>query len=85
MRVIATVERPDATRHGMIAIPGGSRYKTLRKMALRGTSATAFPRDPHLRAPNYCRRHRPATRHGEAIDTSVNHVGFRCVKRDASA
>jgi sulfatase modifying factor 1 len=35
----------------------------------------------HLCAPNYCRRYRPAARHAEAIDTSTNHVGFRCVKR----
>jgi formylglycine-generating enzyme required for sulfatase activity len=37
----------------------------------------------HLCAPNYCRRYRPAARHAEAIDTSTNHLGFRCVKREA--
>lgn len=36
----------------------------------------------HLCAPNYCRRYRPAARHAEAIDTSTNHVGFRCVVRN---
>ena len=35
----------------------------------------------HLCAPNYCRRYRPAARHAEAIDTSTNHIGFRCVLR----
>ncbi|MGM4988138.1 formylglycine-generating enzyme family protein [Tardiphaga sp. 841_E9_N1_2] len=35
----------------------------------------------HLCAPNYCRRYRPAARHAEPIDTSTNHVGFRCVAR----
>jgi len=35
----------------------------------------------HLCAPNYCRRYRPAARHAEPIDTSTNHVGFRCVMR----
>lgn len=35
----------------------------------------------HLCAPNYCRRYRPAARHGEAVDTSTSHVGFRCVVR----
>jgi formylglycine-generating enzyme required for sulfatase activity len=36
----------------------------------------------HLCAPSYCRRYRPAARHAEPIDTSTNHVGFRCVVRD---
>jgi formylglycine-generating enzyme len=31
---------------------------------------------------NYCRRYRPAARHAEPIDTSTNHVGFRCVVRE---
>jgi formylglycine-generating enzyme required for sulfatase activity len=35
----------------------------------------------HLCAPNYCRRYRPAARHAEPVDTSTNHVGFRCVVR----
>lgn len=35
----------------------------------------------HLCAPNYCRRYRPAARHGESVDTSTSHVGFRCVVR----
>lgn len=33
-----------------------------------------------LCAPNYCARYRPASRYPEAIDTSTNHIGFRCVK-----
>lgn len=33
----------------------------------------------HLCAPNYCFRYRPAARYPEPIDTSTNHVGFRCV------
>lgn len=32
----------------------------------------------HLRAPDYCRRYRPAARHAQPVDTSV---GFRCIKR----
>ncbi|MGK7871032.1 formylglycine-generating enzyme family protein [Falsiroseomonas sp. E2-1-a20] len=35
----------------------------------------------HLCAPNYCRRYRPAARHPEPVDTSTNHVGFRCIIR----
>jgi formylglycine-generating enzyme len=36
----------------------------------------------YLCAPNYCRRYRPAARLPEPIDTSTNHVGFRCVIRN---
>jgi formylglycine-generating enzyme required for sulfatase activity len=36
----------------------------------------------HLCAPNYCRRYRPAARHAEPVDTSMSHVGFRCVIRE---
>ena len=35
----------------------------------------------HLCAPNYCRRYRPAARHPQPVDTSMSHVGFRCVIR----
>ena len=35
----------------------------------------------HLCAPNYCLRYRPAARQGEAVDTSTQHLGFRCVLR----
>ena len=37
----------------------------------------------HLCAPNYCRRYRPAARHAEPVDSSMSHVGFRCVERQA--
>ena len=36
----------------------------------------------HLCAPNYCRRYRPAARHAQQIDTSMSHVGFRCIVRE---
>ena len=36
----------------------------------------------HLCAPNYCRRYRPAARHAEPVDSSMSHVGFRCIVRD---
>lgn len=35
----------------------------------------------HLCAPNYCRRYRPAARHAQPVDSSMSHVGFRCVRR----
>jgi formylglycine-generating enzyme len=36
----------------------------------------------HLCAPNYCRRYRPAARQAQPVDTSMSHVGFRCVLRE---
>lgn len=39
----------------------------------------------HLCAPNYCRRYRPAARHAQPIDTSMSHVGFRCLRRAPTA
>ncbi|GJE61432.1 formylglycine-generating enzyme family protein [Methylobacterium trifolii] len=38
----------------------------------------------HLCAPNYCRRYRPAARHAQPVDTSMSHVGFRCVTREGN-
>jgi formylglycine-generating enzyme len=35
----------------------------------------------HLCAPNYCRRYRPAARMAQPVDTSISHLGFRCVVR----
>ncbi len=35
----------------------------------------------HLCAPNYCRRYRPAARQAEPVDSSMSHLGFRCVRR----
>jgi formylglycine-generating enzyme required for sulfatase activity len=35
----------------------------------------------HLCAPNYCLRFRPAARQPQMIETSMSHLGFRCVRR----
>ena len=35
----------------------------------------------HLCAPSYCRRYRPAARHAEPVDSSMSHIGFRCLVR----
>lgn len=35
----------------------------------------------HLCAPNYCLRYRPSARQGEGVDTSTQHIGFRCIVR----
>jgi sulfatase modifying factor 1 len=37
----------------------------------------------YLCAPNYRRRHRPAARYPQAIDTATSHIGLRCVLRAA--
>jgi formylglycine-generating enzyme required for sulfatase activity len=36
----------------------------------------------HLCAPNYCLRYRPAARQPQMIETSMSHLGFRCIVRD---
>ncbi len=35
----------------------------------------------YLCAPNYCLRYRPAARQPQMIDTSMSHLGFRCILR----
>jgi formylglycine-generating enzyme len=35
----------------------------------------------HLCAPNYCLRYRPAARQPQMLDTSMAHLGFRCIFR----
>ncbi len=35
----------------------------------------------HLCAPNYCLRYRPAARQPQMIDSSMSHLGFRCIVR----
>ena len=35
----------------------------------------------HLCAPNYCLRYRPAARQAQSIETSMGHLGFRCIVR----
>ncbi len=38
----------------------------------------------HLCAPNYCLRYRPAARQPQMVETSMGHIGFRCVIRPVS-
>jgi formylglycine-generating enzyme required for sulfatase activity len=51
-----------------------------------GQPGEQFPRrvvkgGSHLCAPNYCLRYRPAARQAQSIDTSMGHLGFRCIVR----
>jgi formylglycine-generating enzyme len=55
-----------------------------------GGPGEQFPRrvvkgGSHLCAPNYCLRYRPAARQAQTIETSMGHLGFRCVVRVAMA
>ena len=54
-----------------------------------GQPGEQFPRrvvkgGSHLCAPNYCLRYRPAARQPQSVETSMAHLGFRCVLRDPS-
>lgn len=47
---------------------------------------TGFPQHvtkggSHLCAANYCHRYRPAARWPQTVDTSISHLGFRCIRR----
>ena len=55
--------------------PGQSQLTIPRKVVKGGS---------HLCAPKYCRRYRPAARHPQPVDTSMSHVGFRCISRKES-
>jgi formylglycine-generating enzyme required for sulfatase activity len=53
-----------------------------------GGPGETFPRrvvkgGSHLCAPNYCLRYRPAARQAQTIETSMGHLGFRCIVRPA--
>ena len=53
-----------------------------------GQPGEKFPRmvvkgGSHLCAPNYCLRYRPAARQAQTVETSMAHMGFRCIVRQA--
>ena len=53
-----------------------------------GQPGAQFPRmvvkgGSHLCAPNYCLRYRPAARQPQSVETSMAHLGFRCIVRSA--
>jgi formylglycine-generating enzyme required for sulfatase activity len=55
-----------------------------------GGPGEQFPRmvvkgGSHLCAPNYCHRYRPAARSPQSVETSMGHLGFRCIVRPATA
>jgi len=61
------IESPDESYD-----PRQPQFKIPRKVVKGGS---------HLCAPNYCLRYRPAARQPQMIDTSMSHLGFRCIVR----
>jgi formylglycine-generating enzyme required for sulfatase activity len=67
-------------------LPHNPRVETPEDSYDRGQPGSHIPRrvvkgGSFLCAPDYCLRYRPAARQGQAIETSSNHIGFRCVAR----
>jgi formylglycine-generating enzyme len=52
--------------------PNQAQFRIPRKVVKGGS---------HLCAPNYCLRYRPAARQPQMVDTSMSHIGFRCIAR----
>jgi formylglycine-generating enzyme required for sulfatase activity len=66
-RVNPRVTSPDASFN--VGQPGAQ----FPRMVVKGGS--------HLCAPNYCLRYRPAARQAQSVETSMGHLGFRCIVR----
>jgi formylglycine-generating enzyme required for sulfatase activity len=69
-RVNPRVETPDGSFN--VGQPG----EKFPRMVVKGGS--------HLCAPNYCLRYRPAARQAQTVETSMAHLGFRCIERNPS-
>jgi formylglycine-generating enzyme len=66
-RVNPRVDTPDGSYN--VGQPG----EQFPRMVVKGGS--------HLCAPNYCLRYRPAARQPQSVETSMAHLGFRCIVR----
>jgi formylglycine-generating enzyme len=78
----------EATMHACCGPPSNPRIASPDLSYNVGQPGEHIPRrvvkgGSHLCAPNYCLRYRPAARQPQAIDTSMAHLGFRCVVRSA--
>jgi formylglycine-generating enzyme required for sulfatase activity len=76
---------PDEPEHACCA-PLNPRVETPDQSYAHGQPGAHFPRraikgGSHLCAPNYCLRYRPAARQPQMVETSMAHLGFRCVIR----
>jgi formylglycine-generating enzyme len=71
-------------------VPENPRVTTPEQSFALGEPGEQFPRKvikggSHLCAPNYCLRYRPAARQPQTIETSMAHLGFRCILRNPAA
>jgi formylglycine-generating enzyme len=78
---------PDDAAHSC-CVPDNPRVSSPDESYGRGQPGENFPRrvikgGSHLCAPNYCLRYRPAARQAQTIETSLSHLGFRCIRREA--
>ena len=76
---------PDQTEHAC-CVPTNPRVTSPDLSFNPGQPGEHIPRrvikgGSHLCAPNYCLRYRPAARQPQMIDTSMSHLGFRCIVR----
>jgi formylglycine-generating enzyme len=87
-----TPGHPDEVIHACCG-PTGPRINPRVTSAVRsynvGGPGERFPRmvvkgGSHLCAPNYCHRYRPAARSPQTVETSMGHLGFRCIVRVAT-
>jgi formylglycine-generating enzyme required for sulfatase activity len=62
------VESPEGSYDA--AEPGGAHVP---RRVIKGGS--------HLCAENYCQRYRPAARQAQQVESSMSHIGFRCIVR----
>ena len=67
-------------------VPRNPRVTTAAQSHVLGQPGEQFPRKvikggSHLCAPNYCLRYRPAARQSQTVETSMGHLGFRCIAR----
>jgi formylglycine-generating enzyme required for sulfatase activity len=72
--------------HQGCCVPPDPRPPAAEESVVNGRPGARIPRrvikgGSHLCAPNYCLRYRPAARQAEEVDTSTQHIGFRCVLR----
>jgi formylglycine-generating enzyme required for sulfatase activity len=77
---------PDQAEHAC-CVPTNPRVTSPEQSYNPGQPGEHIPRrvikgGSHLCAPNYCLRYRPAARQPQMIDTSMSHLGFRCIVRE---
>jgi formylglycine-generating enzyme required for sulfatase activity len=80
-----TPRHPDEAPHAC-CVPQNPRVLSPDQSFDTNNPGAHFPRrvikgGSHLCAPNYCLRYRPAARQAQMIETSMAHIGFRCIVR----